>query len=301
MNSSLKSSRNRHGFTLIELLVVIAIIAILIALLLPAVQQAREAARRTQCRNNLKQIGLAVHNYHDIYNMIPPGWVGVDLVTGLPYTEGNNGWCWASKLLPQLDLGTVYNQIDFRLGVENAANLLPRKQILSVFRCPSNAIAELTWTITDGTNDLAELALSNYPGVFGTTDIHNCEGIPAPFQCSSDGMFFHNSSIRFSNVSDGLSQTIMVGERKIRHNPDWHSTWTGVVPTGEETFESILGTTDHTPNNPANHLDDFSSYHAGGAIFALADGSARFIGENIDLGVYQYLSTRSAGEVVGEY
>lgn len=294
-------SRSPRGFTLIELLVVIAIIAILIALLLPAVQQAREAARRTQCRNNLKQIGLAIHNYHDAYNMLPSGWIGVDLITGLPFTEGRNGWGWASKLLPELDQVNVFNQINFHLAVEDSVNLQARKQVLSVFRCPSNALAELTWTITDGTNDLAELSLSNYPGVFGTSDIHDCEGIPSPFTCTGNGMFHHNSALRFANVIDGMSNTIMVGERKIRHNPDWHTTWTGVVPTGEETFESILGTTDHTPNNPANHLDDFSSFHVGGAIFALADGSARFISDSIDLGVYTSLATRAGGEAVGEF
>ncbi len=293
--------RTRHGFTLIELLVVIAIIAILIALLLPAVQQAREAARRTQCRNNLKQLGLAAHTYHDAHNMLPPGWIGVELTTGLDFTEGSNGWSWASKLLPYLDQGTVYNQIDFLQPVEHPSNLNPRTQILSVFRCPSNAIPELTWTITDGMNDLAELALSNYPAVFGTGEIHACEGNPAPFQCSGDGMFFHNSSIRFANVQDGLSNTLMMGERKIRHNPDWHTTWTGVVPNGEETFESILGSTDHPPNSKVNHLDDFSSYHAQGAIFALGDGSVRVIGENIDTALYQKLATRAGGETTGEF
>lgn len=301
MTVSTASRPARSGFTLIELLVVIAIIAILIALLLPAVQQAREAARRTQCRNNLKQIGLAMHNYHDVHSALPAGWIGIDLSTGNADIEGRNGWCWASKILPYIDQANVYNQINFQLAVEDPANLIPRKTILSSFRCPSNAIAELTWTITDGTNDLAELSLSNYPGVFGTSEIHACEGNPAPFQCSGEGMFYHNSSLRFSNVIDGLSNTIMVGERKIRHDPDWHTTWTGVVPTGEETLESILGTTDHTPNNPANHLDDFSSYHAGGAIFALGDGSARFIQQNIDLTVYQNLATRAGGEPTGEF
>ncbi len=301
MFKSHSSRGTPKGFTLIELLVVIAIIAILIALLLPAVQQAREAARRTQCRNNLKQIGLAAHNYHDTYGMLPAGWIGVELTTGLDFTEGSNGWGWASKLLPQLDQNNVYNQINFLQPVEDPVNMAPRTQVLSVFRCPSNAFHELTWTITDGTNPLAELALSNYPACFGTGEIHACEGNPAPFKCSGDGMFYHNSSLRFSNVTDGLSNTLMMGERKIRHNPDWHTTWTGVVPMGEETFESILGTTDHTPNNPANHLDDFSSFHASGAIFALGDGSARFIGQNIDLTVYQSLATRAKGEIVGEF
>src|SRR5438105_9501891 len=103
-------SHRRRGFTLIELLVVIAIIAVLIALLLPAVQQAREAARRTQCRNNLKQIGLAIHNYHDNFNRLPPCWIGV--TSGAADKEGINGWGCASKLLPQMDQANLYNQIN---------------------------------------------------------------------------------------------------------------------------------------------------------------------------------------------
>ena len=105
-----------RGFTLVELLVVIAIIAVLIALLLPAVQQAREAARRTQCKNNLKQIGLALHNYHDNYNALPPGWIGV--TNGGPDIYGLNGWGWASRILPQIDQSPLYNQLNFLVKIE---------------------------------------------------------------------------------------------------------------------------------------------------------------------------------------
>ena len=110
-----------HGFTLIELLVVIAIIAVLIALLLPAVQQAREAARRTQCKNNLKQIGLAIHNYHDAFNLVPPGWVGVTM--GQPDVSGINGWGWASRLLPQIDQAPLRNLINDNLQGGNGVSV----------------------------------------------------------------------------------------------------------------------------------------------------------------------------------
>lgn len=294
--------KRRTGFTLIELLVVIAIIAILIALLLPAVQQAREAARRTQCRNNLKQIGLAVHNYHDVYGMIPPGWIGVDLMSGEPQVEGANGWSWASKLLPYLDQMPLYNQINFRLTVQDPLNQTPRLSPLSVFICPSDQNTSKKFMLKDGMGaDICELSLSNYPGMFGDGDIDACEGQPAPFICSGTGMFFHNSAIRFSQVSDGLTNTLMVGERKTKAKDDWYSTWNGVVLDGEEASVRVVGTTDHTPNNPANHFDDFSSYHVGGAIFALGDGSVRFIGENLDHTLYQHLATKSGGEVVGEF
>lgn len=294
--------KRRTGFTLIELLVVIAIIAILIALLLPAVQQAREAARRTQCRNNLKQIGLAVHNYHDVYGMIPPGWIGADLVTNEPYVDGSNGWGWATKILPYLDQMPVYNQINFSLTVQDALNASPRLQTIPTFLCPSDQNQNKKWMIKDDMDvDICEVSLSTYPAVYGTGELHDCEGQAAPFVCGGNGMFFHNSAIRFSAVQDGLSNTLMIGERKTKVVDEWYSTWNGYVSHGEEAAVRILGTTDHTPNHPDNHFDDFSSYHVGGAIFGLGDGSVRFIGQNLDKDLYQHLATRNGGEALGEF
>ena len=127
-----KARRNRRGFTLIELLVVIAIIAILIALLLPAVQQAREAARRSQCSNNLKQIGIALHSYHETARCLPPGWIGVS--GGVPSANGPNGWGWASHLLPQLEQTPLHRKINFNATVDHASNALIRDQALPAFR-----------------------------------------------------------------------------------------------------------------------------------------------------------------------
>src|SRR6478609_9116964 len=125
--------KERRAFTLIELLVVIAIIAVLIALLLPAVQQAREAARRTQCRNNLKQIGLALHNYHDAYQLFPPGYVDRNGNPDLtPDNDLGPGWGWASFILPQLDQGNVYNQINFNIGVGLGSNATVSKLSMTV-------------------------------------------------------------------------------------------------------------------------------------------------------------------------
>ena len=124
-----------RGFTLIELLVVIAIIAVLIALLLPAVQQAREAARRAQCKNHLKQIGLALHNYHDIANGLPPGWIGVNS-TFQPDVFGGNGWGWAARILPQMDQGPLFNTLNFSLHMTATAHAAARTTTLPAFRCP---------------------------------------------------------------------------------------------------------------------------------------------------------------------
>jgi prepilin-type N-terminal cleavage/methylation domain-containing protein len=290
----------RKAFTLIELLVVIAIIAVLVALLLPAVQQAREAARRAQCKNNLKQIGLALHNYHDTASVLPPGWIGV--TAGTPDIYGLNSWGWASKLLPQMDQSPLYNQLNFNVKVGDPLNAANRIRPIPAYRCPSDSGPDV-WTIKDaGGSALADLATANYVGVFGVSDIDNCYNTPnAP--CVGEGAFFQNSRIRFADMTDGLSNTIMAGEHRSRQDPGliWFSTWSGVIANGDDAIVRVLGTTDHTPNHPSNHIDDFSSRHVGGAHFVLGDGAVRFVGTNIDLGVYQSLATRAAGDITKEF
>ncbi|MDB5387237.1 MAG: hypothetical protein JWM11_2883, partial [Planctomycetaceae bacterium] len=133
----MKRKRIARGFTLIELLVVIAIIAVLIALLLPAVQQAREAARRTQCRSALKQIGLALHNYHDNTGVLPPGWIGVN-ATGQPFVDGGNGWGWAARILPQMDQAPLFQALNFSLPLMDPMHATARARMLPIYRCPSD-------------------------------------------------------------------------------------------------------------------------------------------------------------------
>jgi prepilin-type N-terminal cleavage/methylation domain-containing protein/prepilin-type processing-associated H-X9-DG protein len=297
------TNKNRAAFTLIELLVVIAIIAILIALLLPAVQQAREAARRTQCRNNLKQIGLALHNYHDTSRMFPPGWIGVNLA-GQPYVEGPSGWGWAAMLLPAIDQGPLYNSMNFLAPIDAPSNDVARNAVLAAYRCPSDPSPEY-WDIMEegGSDVLARLPSANYVGSFGTDELEDCEGLPPGVACMGNGVFFHNSSVRLRDLIDGSSNTLLVGERLTdqRKTPPWHSTWVGVIAEGEEAFARVLGSADHTPNDPSSHLEDFSSWHSGGAHFLFGDGRVRFISENISLQVYRSLATRAGGEPVGEF
>lgn len=303
----------RRGFTLIELLVVIAIIAILIALLLPAVQQAREAARRVSCKNNMRQIGIATHNYHDVHRSFPPGWIGATAGIGND-VEGNNGFGWGTMTLPYLEQSTLYNQLNFQVSIINPVNLPLLAHSLSVFRCPSDPQPTVWEMEQEGSpgNVLADLATANYVGVFGSGDnqrggreLHDCEGFIG--QCTGNGMFFHNSRIKMRDITDGTSNTLAIGERRtfpLGVSTAHYSTWSGVVPEGEETFARILGLTDHNPNSNNStmpHLDDFSSAHEGGAHFVFADGHIRFISENIDNNLYQWLSTRSNGEVVGDF
>jgi prepilin-type N-terminal cleavage/methylation domain-containing protein len=172
------ASRSRRGFTLIELLVVIAIIAVLIALLLPAVQQAREAARRTQCKNNLKQIGLALHNYLDTHLVFPPGYIdrnGNPNVT--PDLDQGPGWGWASFLLPMMDQSNVHNQINFNQGVGLLSNITISQKPLSIFRCPSDGGRE-TFSVYDSnfTTPIATLAFSNYVGCNGWSECFDAAG-----------------------------------------------------------------------------------------------------------------------------
>lgn len=251
----------RSGFTLIELLVVIAIIAVLIALLLPAVQQAREAARRTQCRNNLKQLGLALHNYHDQHQTFPPAYVGHPTLAGnfagitFPDDNGNGraGFAWGTLLLPQLEQGPLYNQLNLSQPCWDAANLAAVRGSgnLAAFRCPSATggdgfyIAERysTGPAYNPSNPMAynpsfELPYAHYVTNAGIhqpwgrvtdyDDFNRPEFIPLTGKFATiDGPFFRNSRIRAADVSDGLSSTVFVGEHSPRLSD---KTWYGVLP-----------------------------------------------------------------------
>lgn len=292
----------RQGFTLVELLVVIAIIGILVALILPAVQAAREAARRTQCHNNLKQLGLAALHYHDVHQTMPPGWLAVEVTTNQPWAEGAPGWGWATSLLPFLEQTNLHNQIRPMVAIADPLHTDVRIHALQAFRCksdPGNATFDLA-SESDPNSVLLTLATSNYVGVFGTLEIEDCEGLPPGVKCLGDGSFWHNQGARLSEFLDGTSGTMMIGERASRRG---YSTWTGVVAGGEEAMARVLGIADHPPNAEGGHLDDFSSEHPAGTNFVFADGSVRLIVETIDLAVYRALATRAGGEPVahGEY
>ena len=295
----------RRGFTLIELLVVIAIIAVLIALLLPAVQQAREAARRTQCRNNLKQLGLALHNYHDNLRTFPPGYVSLFDVAG---NDTGAGWGWCSHLLPQLDQGPLYNQINFNVGIEQVANDAVRVQTVPTLLCPSDTAPNRWQTamrdLSTGAflSNICEVASANYVGMFGTFE----PGV------GGDDVFFRNSKIGLRDLTDGSSSTLLVGERSFRLG---EATWTGavtgavIVPDGsdgvgtgppESAASIILGHSGdgYSPGNPRSHVNQFYSLHTGGVHFLFGDGHVSFLSSSLDYRVYQALTTRAGGEPV---
>lgn len=288
--------RYRRAFTLVELLVVIAIIGILVGLLLPAVQAAREAARRTACVNSLKQIGVALHNYHDLNLAQPPGWMGLDLTTNQPLVHGEPGWGWASKLLPMLELSNVSDRmIDYQRPITDPVNQAAREYVLPIFRCRSDTgLSTFFLPAEENPQEMVtKLSTSNYVGMFGTLEIEEIEEAPLGFVARSDGSFWHLDAARFGDYLDGLSNTIVVGERSSRYG---YSTWTGTVPGGSEFIQRILGITDHPPNHPGAHLDDFTSEHPAGANFLMGDGSVRLISETIDLDAYRAMATRAGGE-----
>lgn len=302
----MKPQNRKRGFTLIELLVVIAIIAILIALLLPAVQQAREAARRTQCKNNLKQIGIALHSYHEIFNTMPPGWIGVN-TAGLHDVSGGSGFGWATFILPQMDQGVLSKKFNFSRNILDPANVAWHRAVLPAYRCPSD-IGDEVWDINqDGTTTvLASVSSSNYVASWGTTDLDGTcfpGGVPLPAgqRCISDGAFFHNSRVRFTDFKDGTSNTFLAGERRSDTALMWNATWLGAIPQGEEAVARILGVTDHTPNHKSAHMEDFGSWHTGGVHMLFGDGKVKFISENIDEGTYRGLATRHGNETPGNF
>lgn len=289
--------RSRHGLTLIELLVVMAIIAILIGLLLPAVQQAREAARRVQCRNNLKQLGLALHNYHSAHSLFPPGYLKKP-----DPVEGNaSGFGWLSMLLPQLDLTTIYHRFDWNVALFDPRNEQARLLQPVVVLCPAENYSAQRM-LKMGTYDFA---MGCYVANFGPGDM---DADPDDRR----GLFSRNSSTSARDVTDGLSNTLAVGERtngpfRLAHLHDTHTVyetvWSGCVrqfdDVADEHPHMVLFQTGHVINDPHSDDRDLSASHIGGAFFLFGDGAARFIGENIDGGVYSRLGTRAEGLPIG--
>lgn len=269
-----------RAFTLVELLVVIAIIGILIALLLPAVQSAREAARRSECQNRLKQLSLALHNYHDAHRCLPSG----SIMRGPAFTPFS-GWGWGSMILPALEQGGLSAKCDFSINTAVGSNRDAIRVALPVFRCPS-----------DIAPDTVEVDLPGYPqATVANGNYIGCEGFLSGL-----------SSVKFGQVTDGLSMTLLLGERNF-HPPvngtlPFTSAWCGIVTEATLyvfTSSPHIAVTGQKPiNRSSSSPANFSSRHPGGAFFARGDGSVGFIPDSIDAAVFDALGTPSGGESV---
>jgi prepilin-type N-terminal cleavage/methylation domain-containing protein/prepilin-type processing-associated H-X9-DG protein len=311
---SSQTSWSRRGFTLVELLVVIAIIGILIALLLPAVQAAREAARRATCTSNLKQIGLALHNYHGSHGVFPPG----SLVHGGGATrrcgtgrEEKYGAAWGALILPYLEQSAIYQNFDFRRGWDNMTNgaLDAGGATIVTYLCPSDPQGEPRCTASSaithptGNGGKDDLGRTNYAGVADHRD-WTCNDERVMPRWDGSGILYGFSINGVRDILDGSSNTLFVGETtggaagsfacQMWANANLQDTGSGI-----NAATSIPG--GNTSSNPAWRYVGFSSYHPGGANFALADGAVRFLSENIDSGTLDDLTTRAGGEVIGEF
>ena len=307
--------KRASGFTLIELLVVIAIIAVLIALLLPAVQQAREAARRTQCKNSLKQIGLAMHSYHDTFNQFPPGYIAkipFNIISG-----EKSLWSWGAFILPYIDQANLYNQISPGNNLlENVLVAYPGalQTKLAVFRCASdtgpqtnNYVESMTpgattvnnynANVVDSNGNTVAISTSNYVMVSGPAD-STTPAVRDQSQSLKDplGIGFQNGNINFRDITDGSSNTLLVGERAWNYKSRILGAATvfgfsasindqGSSANVKSAGMNALGLTYNGINATVGIQHDrrgFSSSHVGGAHFLMCDGSVRFVSENID-------------------
>ncbi|MFO1002349.1 MAG: DUF1559 domain-containing protein [Planctomycetaceae bacterium] len=317
--------QKRRGFTLIELLVVIAIIAILIALLLPAVQQAREAARRTQCKNNMKQLGLALHNYHDTFNVFPPGAMnpGIQTTAALPYTSDCVNQCrntpWSLYVLPYIEQTAIYSQLNFSLPMSSAqrSGTGPATTVvatnaavwantdLAAFKCPSDVIyidpatqgGQAHYAITNGRR-------SSY----WFPDLTYMENVAVGWRADGRAgrpIMGINGAARIADITDGTSNTMALCETPFKKNyqfygPYWNAwNYTSGIRFDGYPINSKQGCGGGTSGCP--HAWGSGSKHVGGMQMTMADGSVKFLSENVDYTLVQNLVGIAEGKVLGEF
>lgn len=272
----------RRGMTVLELLTAIGIISTLMTLLLPAVQSTREAARHAQCVNQLKQIGLALHGYHEQWRSLSAAWQ-------FERTR-NSQFGWTVPLLPLLEQLPTSRQVDRNRTLADPVNITARETSIALLRCPSD-ISEPTFLLheddafTRSAEPLVILPTANYVGVFGISEPD--DDIPAPL---GEGAFEGVRPVRFEEFRRGLTQTLLVGERTMAKVP---STWLGVDWRGEDAVCRLVGNARMSPNCSLCDECEFDSRHSGGSNFLFGDGRVKLISQSIDSNEYRQLAKRS--------
>lgn len=318
---------SRRAFTLVELLVVIAIIGILVGLLLPAVQAAREAARRMQCSNNVKQIALACHNYESTFRTFPPGGIVsytpaklAALTSSNFCTTGSNRTQapWSVLILPYLEQSNLYNQFDFSktfTGSSNIKGQVPNSDLFALnnktYQCPSDPDSQ------------SSVNNSNYMGVQGGGPATGAGSAPCSTRSAQrvffqSGMIYANSKVTHGSITDGTTNTFLIGESRYMpvprmRNDGFHAGWASSLKADNAyavplTFAAAVLPINSWPECGPGIKDCFDmvsrifgSKHTGGCQFGLADGSVQFISESIDVNIYRNLANRSDGQVVGSF
>jgi len=276
------SSIPRGGFTLIELLVVIAIIGVLVGLTLPAVQSARESARRTQCQDNLKQIGLALNNYVAFGDAFPIGYIA------WPNPPGGAapGWAWSAAILPQLEQSPIYSALNISLPIDLAANGTVRLSALAIYVCPSDRDIGTFSVTSQLTGGPVEAQTTSYAANGGT------DGASQP-----NGLFRMNKSVRPRDVKDGSSNTFAVGERG---SFVVQNAWAGALGDGRGGSEVLAIVSNCGPDPRNTSPSSFCGPHSGQSQFLMADGSVHAITSSISPTVYRALATRNGREVIDQ-
>jgi prepilin-type N-terminal cleavage/methylation domain-containing protein/prepilin-type processing-associated H-X9-DG protein len=324
----------RRGFTLVELLVVIAIIGVLVAILIPAIQAARESARRSQCSNNLRQVGLATLSFHDVQNRFPSGYQsepGGAMGNAFETGDAGPGWTCLFQILPYLEGGTAAEKFNTKLPSWHADNAAAAQLVIPTYLCPSVSDQTPTYEVRNEAGDrLAEFSRANYVANAGHFAVWE-----KPLQnltVEANGVFFRNSKLSIKNITDGTSNTVFMGEQTPIHSD---STWVGIVPGAvtcptkmfpvahcepaatqinvhsgpdpsdeHEEGEEVDDGHDHSapmahpPNDPHGFVDEMYAEHPGGCNVLFGDGSVRFVSETIDPMIWAALSSRAGGEIL---
>jgi prepilin-type processing-associated H-X9-DG protein/prepilin-type N-terminal cleavage/methylation domain-containing protein len=278
----LSRSTRRSAFTVLELLTVMAIVSTLAAIVLPAVGSAREAARRMQCVNQLKQVGIALHSYHEVCGSFPAGWQWE--------STNNSAYGWAVPLLPYLEQNAIYERTDRNRVLTHPANTQARATSIDLLLCPSDLTEPtflLSWEdeVANTSGPLFDLPTTSYVGVFGTSEADDTT--PAP---PGEGTFVGHRTVRLVDLERGASNTTITGERTMATVP---STWLGVDRQGADAACRLVGNMLTSPNCDTCDECEFSSRHPGGANFLWGDGRVSLISETIDSRQYQRIARRA--------